>query len=337
MHTPTSSPIAVLGAGSWGTALALLLARNGSQVRLWGHDADDMRMMQRARENQRYLPGHAFPATLQPTIELTDALQGVRDVVVVVPSIAFRQMLQRLVPLISSDMRCVWGTKGLDPDTCETLDVVAQQVLGSNAVLAVLSGPSFATEVAKGLPTAVTLATRDAAFADALIARFCNDNFRLYTSDDLLGVELCGVMKNVLAIAAGMSDGLGLGANARSALLTRGIAELSRLITALGAQPQTLMSLAGIGDILLTCTTDQSRNRRLGLLVGQGKSIEAAMVEIGQVVEGFANVSQLYHLAQRHQIDMPIVNAVYGVLELHHAPRDAATALMSRKVQGTWG
>lgn len=337
MSKPTLPPIAVIGAGSWGTALALLLARNGSTVNLWGHDADDMRLMQHKRENQRYLPGYPFPATLHPKAELTDALLGVRDVVVVVPSSAFREVLSRLVPLVLPEVRCVWGTKGLDPLQCETLDAVAREVLGPRAVLAVLSGPSFASEVAKGLPTAVTLATRDEAFASELIQRFCNDNFRLYTTDDLLGVELCGVMKNVLAIAAGLSDGLSLGANARSALLTRGIAELARLLNVMGAQPQTLMSLAGIGDILLTCTTDQSRNRRFGLLLGQGKTVNEAITEIGQVVEGFANVSQLHQLAQRHNVDMPIVDAVYGVLSLHHSPQAAAQALMSRKVQGNWG
>lgn len=333
----STPPIAVLGAGSWGTALALLLARNGHEVRLWGHDASDMQLMQDARENARYLPGYIFPELLTPCLELTDALQNVRDIVLVVPSHAFRSVLERVVPLVNHETRFVWGTKGLDAQTGETLDHVARHVLGPDAVLAILSGPSFATEVAKALPTAVTLATRDEAFFGDLQARFCNDNFRLYRSDDLVGVELCGVMKNVLAIAAGMSDGLGFGANARSALLTRGLAELARLLAALGGQAQTLMSLAGIGDVILTCTTDQSRNRRFGLLIGEGRSTDEAINQIGQVVEGYYNVAQLYQLSQRYTVDMPIVAAVYSVLQGHQSPSVAAAALMSRQVQGRWG
>lgn len=337
MTKQNERPIAVIGAGSWGTALAILLARNGSVVRLWGHIRDDMLLMQKKRLNARYLPGIAFPENLTPEIELVDAIQGVRDLLIVVPSAAFRSVLARLVPLIDDDMRVVWGTKGLDSETCETLDVVAKQILGEQIPLAIISGPSFASEVAEGLPTALTLACMDGEFSQSLIDRFSNDTFRLYRSTDLIGVELCGVMKNVLAIAAGICDGLKLGANARSALLTRGVAELSRLLQVTGGDLQTLMSLAGFGDIVLTCTTDQSRNRRFGLMIGAGISINEAARKIGQVVEGYVNTTQLFRLAQKHNLDMPIVNAVYRIFQENLSPKDAATELLSRRASGAWG
>lgn len=337
MSTRNQSPIAVVGAGSWGTALALLLARNGSAVRLWGHDHDDVLLMQQQRVNSRYLPDYPFPENLSVQLELVDALQEVRDILIVVPSAAFREVVSRLVPLITQQHRVVWGTKGLDSANSETLDVIARRILGEKIALAVLSGPSFASEVAGGLPTAVTLASQDAVFSDDLVARFSNDTFRLYKSRDIIGVELCGVMKNVLAIAAGICDGLKLGSNARSALLTRGMAELDRLLQTMGGDSRTLMSLAGFGDIILTCTTDQSRNRRFGLMIGAGCSVTVAIEKVGQVVEGYVNASQLHRLSEKHQLDMPIVNTVYRILQQKIKPTAAVAELLSRKSGERWG
>ncbi len=330
------TPIAVIGSGSWGTALALLLARKGQTVRLWGNDPAQIKSMQLSGVNLRYLPTYVFPENLTPCLALEEALAGVEDVLVVVPSHGFKTVLQQAKPYFSANLRLVWGSKGLDPERCQTLHEVAQEVLGEQVPLAILSGPSFANEVAGGLPTAVTVASKSAEFIDRLFTRFGSDVFRLYRSDDVIGVELCGVVKNVLAIATGLCDGLGWGVNTRSALITRGMAELSRLLTALGGNSQTLLSLAGVGDIILTCTNDQSRNRRFGLAIGKGKPVSKALEIVGQVVEGYINSKQLYQLAQQHQVDMPIVATLYHVLYEKLGVKRAAKQLLSRDL-GQWG
>lgn len=329
LNTIKQTPIAVIGAGSWGTALAMVLARNQQPVRLWGHEADEMQKMRATRVNQKYLPDFELPAALTIALSLEEVLQEVSDVLIVVPSHAFRSVLAKAKPLFPKTVRIAWGSKGLDPESCLTLDEVAKELLGE-IPLAVLSGPSFAKEVAAELPTAVTLASNDDKFSEDLISRFQSETFRLYKSQDLLGVELCGVYKNVLAIAAGMSDGLNLGADARSALITRGIAELSRLITHCGGSKETLLGLAGIGDTILTCTTDTSRNRRFGLLIGGGLDKDAAIKQIGQVVEGYINTQQLHRLAQKHQVEMPIAAEVYRVLYENQSPQAAAKELLMR-------
>ena len=330
------SPIAVIGAGSWGTALALLLARNHQTVHLWGREIDEMRAMQNERINKHYLPEFILPANIEIKLTLAETLANVRDILLVVPSHAFRELLITLKPLLPADFRLAWGTKGLDPKSGDTLDTVVTDIFGRTIPVAVLSGPSLAGEVAKGLPTAVTLASNNEVFADELIARFYSEAFRLYKSNDMIGVELCGVFKNVLAIGAGISDGLSLGDNARSALITRGLAELARLLTAAGGQTATLMSLAGIGDIILTCTADKSRNRRFGIAIGKGHDIESAIQEIGQVVEGYANTEQLYRLSQRYSIEMPIITAVFRVIHHRLSPRQAAQELLARDGIAKW-
>ncbi|MEX0732607.1 MAG: NAD(P)H-dependent glycerol-3-phosphate dehydrogenase [Aquisalimonadaceae bacterium] len=322
-------PIAVLGAGSWGTALALVLARNGHAVRLWGHAAAHVDALTRDRENRHYLPGARFPETLTPTADLNTAMDGVRDVLVVVPSHAFRDMVTQLVQLLPDDGRLIWATKGLEARSGGLLHDVVTEVLPGHP-MAVLSGPSFAAEVARELPTAVTIASPDRRFAADMAERFHNSYFRPYTSADLVGVELGGAVKNVLAVATGIADGLTLGANTRAGLITRGLAELVRLGTALGADAGTFMGLAGVGDLILTCTDNQSRNRRLGLALGAGKSISEALKEIGQTVEGIRTAGEVHALAAARRVEMPICEQVYAVLVDGVAPEQALRALMSR-------
>lgn len=327
----TESPIAILGAGSWGTALAILLARNQQTVRLWGNDAAELETMQITRCNHHYLPDILLPENLLIQPDLEAALTDAQDILVVVPSHAFRAVLQRIKPYFNSTMRLAWGTKGLDPQSAKLLDTVVNEVFGTPFPTAVISGPSFAREVAMGLPTAVTVASNTQAFAKDLAKRLHNSTFRVYTSADVIGVEVGGAIKNILAIATGISDGLGFGANARSALITRGLAEMIRLGIALGGQLETFMGLAGVGDLILTCTDNQSRNRRFGLALGQGTSIHEAEKTIGQVVEGARNVIEAHKLAQKTQISMPITEQVYRVLYQGIAPAEAVKTLLMRE------
>lgn len=311
---PTHKPILVMGAGSWGTALALLLHRHGVAVKWWTHNESQALAINAAHENERYLPGIDVPTDLKLSSDLEGALEGVDDVLVVVPSVAFLETINRLKQLRPNGLRLVWGTKGLDADSHQLLHEVVSHLYGPDMAMAVISGPSFAKEVALGIPTAVSLACNDPEFTADLVARFHGSTFRVYANPDLTGVELCGVVKNVLAIGVGICDGFGLGANTRSALITRGLAEMTRLCLALGGQSQTAMTLAGVGDVILTCTDNQSRNRRFGLMLGQGSTAEAAKAEIGQAIEGYANVRQLYELAMQYQVDTPIINATYRIL-----------------------
>jgi glycerol-3-phosphate dehydrogenase (NAD(P)+) len=324
------TPIAVLGAGSWGTALAIRLARNGNPTTLWGHDPAQVAPLVRERVNRRYLPDAPFPDGLQATADLAAAVATARDILVVVPSHAFAATLERLAGVLRADTRLAWATKGLEPETGRLLSEVAGERLPGVAALAVVSGPTFAREVAAGLPTAVTVAANRKAFAAALSRRLHAETFRTYTSRDLVGVQLGGAVKNVLAIAAGIADGLGFGANARAALITRGLAEMLRLGRALGARRDTFMGLAGLGDLVLTCTDDQSRNRRFGLALGRGIPAAQALAEIGQVVEGRATAREVRRLAQRHGVEMPIVEQAYQVLWQQRSPRAAVHALLAR-------
>lgn len=323
-------PIAVLGAGSWGTALALALARNGREVRLWGHDSVHIARLQADRENRRHLPGAAFPDSLRAIAELPTALAGVRDILIVVPSHGFRGLLEQLPPLLGPEQRVAWATKGLDARSGNLLHEVAGEVIGPRP-LAVLSGPSFAREVADALPTAVVVASSDCAFATDLAQAFHSPSFRVYTSTDITGVELGGAVKNVLAVATGVSDGLGFGANARAGLITRGLAELMRLGAAMRADPQTLMGLSGVGDLILTCTDDQSRNRRLGLALGRGQSLEEAIAAIGQTVEAVRTAQEVHKLAARIEVEMPICEQVYRLLRGQITPLQAVQNLMQRE------
>jgi glycerol-3-phosphate dehydrogenase (NAD(P)+) len=329
-----SSPIAVLGAGAWGTALAILLARNQQAVRLWGRTPHELLAMQQARENSLYLPGAHFPDNLQVTVELSIALEGVAEILVVVPSLGFRGLLETIKPLLSKQPFLAWGTKGLEPETDKLLHEVAQDIFGIDVPLAVLSGPNFAHEVAANLPTGLTLASNNLHFAQNLRQRLHNANFRVYLSTDVAGVECCGAVKNVMAIAVGIADGLGLGANARCALITRGLAEMTRLGLVLGGKAETFTGLAGVGDLVLTATDNLSRNRRLGLLLGKGSTVEEATTEIGKVIEGLQNAPKVFALAQRLGIEMPITEQVYKVLYEKISPATAVKVLLAREPRG---
>lgn len=330
MNTVNAS-MTVIGAGSYGTALAITLARNGHTVVLWGHNPAQIQTLQRDRCNQAFLPDVPFPDTLLLEADLARALAASRDVLVVVPSHVFGDVLRQLKPHLRPDARIVWATKGLEAETGRLLQDVAREALGEAIPLAVLSGPTFAKELAAGLPTAIALAATDAQFADDLQQLLhCGKSFRVYSNPDFIGVQLGGAVKNVIAIGAGMSDGIGFGANARTALITRGLAEMSRLGSALGADPSTFMGMAGLGDLVLTCTDNQSRNRRFGIMLGQGKGVQEAQDSIGQVVEGYRNTKEVLALAQRHGVEMPITEQIYQVLYCHKDAREAALSLLGR-------
>ena len=310
------------------------LARCGSEVRLGGVLEVDL-LEQRAEigENRRYLPGVAFPENLTASSNLGECLAGARDVLVVAPSHGLRDTLKTIRPLLTGDSRVCWATKGFELHSGKLPHVVAGEVLGEGRPMAVLSGPTFAKEVAEGLPTAMTIAANDAEFAADLARALSSGNFRAYTSDDMIGVEVGGAVKNVLAIAAGMSDGLGFGANTRIALITRGLVELKRLGIALGAREETFMGLACMGDLVLTCTDDLSRNRRMGLALASGKTVEQAQEEIQQVVEGVLAAQAVKEVADELGIEMPICQQVYEILYQGKSPRDAVHELMTRALK----
>ncbi|MDM8558343.1 NAD(P)H-dependent glycerol-3-phosphate dehydrogenase [Candidatus Parabeggiatoa sp. HSG14] len=324
-------PILVLGAGSWGTALAMVLARNDNKIWLWGKNSEHVQQMKTARKNTRFLPDTSFPKTLQPIANLEEYVPQVTHILVVVPSHGFRETLNKIAPYITTQTRVCWATKGLENNTGLLLHQVAEQVLGKERLLGVLSGPSFAKEVAAGLPTAVTIASHSSQYAQDLVNLFHNHNFRPYTSTDMIGVQVGGTVKNVMAIAAGIADGLGFGANTRAALITRGLAEMVRFGIALGGQRETFMGLAGLGDLTLTCTDNQSRNRRFGYALAQGNDINQAQTHIGQVVEGVRAAYEVSRLSQQLKIDMPIVEQVNNVLQNVCTPREAVQALLSRQ------
>ena len=321
--------VTVLGAGSWGTALALLLAKNGCEVRLWDRDEEHINSLREKRVNARYLPNFPFPDRIVVYHELGASIENVTDLMMAVPSHAFREVFSKMLPHLSPAVRIAWGTKGLDV-THQLLHVVVQSLLSPSTPIAVLSGPSIAREVAAGLPTAISLASNNQSFSQDLTRYLYNEYFRVYPSDDLIGVELCGAVKNVLAIAAGISDGMSLGANARSALITRGLTEMGRLCQALGGKQKTLLELAGVGDLILTCTDDQSRNRRFGLALGKGLDRLRAEKDIGQAVEGLYNAKQVYALAKSQGVEMPITQQVYRILYENVSSRAAVEALLQR-------
>ncbi|WP_218353465.1 NAD(P)H-dependent glycerol-3-phosphate dehydrogenase [Alteromonas lipotrueiana] len=332
--TSLTDSTTVLGAGSYGTALAFCLARNNQPTWLWGRDAEHMSQLSQQRENARYLPGSRFPEALKISADLAQVVAQSRDILIVVPSHGFKAMLEALQPLLQPEHRVIWATKGLEPGSGRLLREVALDVLGDNYPLAVLSGPTFAKEMVAGLPTAISLSSHDEALIDSFAAKLhCSKTFRVYKNPDFIGVQLGGAVKNVIAIGAGLADGLGFGANARTALITRGLAELTRLGVRLGAQPETFMGMAGLGDLVLTCTDNQSRNRRFGLALGAGKQVDEAMAEIGQVVEGFRNTEEVHTLAARVGVEMPICEQIYAVLYEGKMPKEAALALLSRSLK----
>ena len=282
------------------------------------------------RANERYLPGVSFPENLHPEPDLVACLDRVRDILIVVPSHGLRETLKTIKPMLAPDIRICWATKGFELSTGRLPHQVAEDILGPDRPMAVLSGPTFAKEVAAGLPTAMTIAANDSGFASDLAEEISGENFRAYTGDDMIGVEVGGAVKNVLAIAAGLSDGLGFGANTRIALINRGLVEMTRLGLALGAKQDTFMGLAGMGDLVLTCTDNLSRNRRMGLALASGKTIEEAQEEIQQVVEGVLAAKAVKGVAERLSVDMPICLSLYEILYEGLSPRDAVSALMGR-------
>lgn len=323
--------VAVLGAGSWGTALAIQLARNGHRVLLWMRSPEQAGQMQARRENTAFLPGIRLPDQIEPTASLEDAVRGSDYVMLAVPSHAFAELLDQVRPLLGAGQGLSWACKGFEPGTGRLLHEVAQERLPGGTPLAAVTGPSFATEVARALPTAVTVAGTDEAYSAAVARLLHGGCMRAYSSTDLVGAELGGAIKNVLAVATGISDGMGLGDNARAALITRGLAEMMRLGQALGARPETLTGLAGMGDLVLTCTGDLSRNRRLGLALGRGDSIEQALADIGQVVEGVGAAAEVHRLAEAHGLSMPISEQVYGILYQGWSPEECVRRLLARE------
>jgi glycerol-3-phosphate dehydrogenase (NAD(P)+) len=322
----------VVGAGSWGTALAIQLAREGHPTRLWGRDSGQLQAMRRARRNERYLPDAAFPDSLSIADDLGQALGEARDALIAVPSHAFRATLELIEPHVSAGTRVAWATKGFEISSGLLPHQVALEVLGERPG-AVLSGPTFAKEVGAGLPTAMTVASRDEPFAKQLALRLSGPNFRAYTQTDIMGVEVGGAVKNVIAIGSGIADGMGFGANTRVALITRGLAEMMRLGVKLGAARDTFMGLAGLGDLVLTCTDDQSRNRRFGMALGQGRSLREAQNDIHQVVEGLSAARAVHDVAQRLKVDMPICQEIYRIMHEGKEVRTVVQALMGREVR----
>lgn len=327
--TPT---IAVIGAGSWGTALAVLLARNGANVTLWGHEKDVMEHMISVRENETFLPDTDFPDSLNPVVELNDAIDQANEVLIVVPSHAFNSVLTALKNTGKPIESLSWASKGFNPQDSRLLSELAEEHF-PNASHAVVSGPTFANELAEGLPTAITVASRSTNHADRLTRYLHSDSCRAYTSDDIIGVQIGGAAKNVMAIAAGISDGLNFGANARAALITRGLAEITRLGLKLGGKPDTFMGLAGLGDLVLTCTDNQSRNRRMGLALARGLTVDQAKLEIGQEVEGVGTAREVVHKARQLGVEMPISEQAYNVLYEGLDPAQAVKNLLSRDLK----
>ncbi len=325
----------VLGAGSWGTALGALLAGKGFEVTAWDKDPAVLEDVAKRHRNERYLPGLALPAGLHATPDVQKALEGAELVVMAVPSHAVRQATIEAKRHVHAGTPIVCVAKGIELETLMTMSEVMEDVLPVqlHPYLAVLSGPSFAKEVAKGLPTAVTVAARWERIARQVQDAFHTKTFRPYTSNDVMGCEIGGCVKNVVAIAAGISDGLGFGANALAALITRGLAEISRLAVRKGANPLTLSGLAGLGDLVLTCSSDLSRNRTVGRGLAEGKTAEAIQKELGQVAEGVRNAKSARELARRLGVEMPITETIYRVLYEGVPPRDAVTAIMMRETK----
>lgn len=329
--TAAKPAVAILGAGSWGTALAALIARHGHATVLWGRDASTIAAIDGRHENPRYLPGIPLPDTLRATTDLAIAMAGCDLVLVVVPSHAFAETLRLLAPLRPAHAGVAWATKGFEPGSGRFLHEVADELLPPGVPLAVVTGPSFAKEVAAGLPTALTVHSDTPDFAQQVADALHGPAFRAYTGEDMLGAELGGAMKNVLAVATGVADGMNLGLNARAGLITRGLNEMLRLNLAIGGKAETLMGLAGLGDLVLTCTGDLSRNRRLGLALGRGQSIEDAVREIGQVVESIQTAEEVMRQASRHGIELPISSNVRDVLKGDITPSEGLKRLMSRE------
>lgn len=331
---------AIIGAGSWGTALALLLAEKGVEVSLWGHRPEHVRLLQEERENKTYLPGHPFPPTLQPTESLKEALTGVGTICMVVPSHTYRQVFCKVLEHAPEGVTYVSATKGIENESLKTMTQVMADCLAETGVspapLAVLSGPSFAKEVAAKVPTAITIGCADTGAVEALQQLFSTEYFRVYTSSDIIGLEISAALKNIIAIGAGICDGLEFGSNARAAAITRGLAEMTRLGTLLGASQQTFFGLSGLGDLVLTCTGELSRNRYVGIELGKGRSLESIIDSMTMVAEGIKTTRSVYDLVRNLEVEMPILEQVYQVLYEGKDCRAVVKDLFSRELKPEW-
>ena len=325
--------LGVIGAGSYGTALALSTASKGIPVMLWCRDPDTAKKLQTQRENSKYLPGIRFSDFLDVTSDLKELMDCCRDLLIVVPSHTFAGVLNSVKSYLKPEHRIAWATKGMDLESGKLLSEVVENILGSNVPMAALSGPTFAVELARGLPTAIAVAGTDEKFNKDFIELMHTKTFRIYESSDLLGLQLGGSIKNVIAIGAGLSDGLGFGANARTALISRGLAEMIRFGVAFGATEKAFMGLSGLGDLILTCTDNQSRNRRFGVLLGKGNSCKEALKSIGQVVEGYTMCKIMKRLSTELDVQMPICNEVYEIIYNGKPGLEAAKSLLGRSLK----
>lgn len=327
--------VAMIGAGSWGTALALLLARKGCPVTLWDFNTDHVAQLAIDRENKRHQPGHLFPDTLQMNNSLAGAVAGADCVVMVVPSHGYRAVYRQVYPHLLDGTLVVSAVKGIEIESGMTMtQIMAAEDQGKKHIpLGVLSGPSFAAEVAERQPTAVTVAFADPQAAEAVQQLFSTDFFRVYTSSDVIGLEISAAMKNVIAIAAGICDGLNYGLNTRAALITRGLAEITRLGVAMGGEPHTFAGLGGLGDLVLTCTGNLSRNRTVGLKLGSGLSLEQALSEMKMVAEGVKTTKSCYNLARSRLVEMPILEQMYQILYHDKRCQDAVVELFQRDLK----
>jgi len=328
--------LSVIGAGAWGTALAIVLAPRFSRVKLWVYEEDLAHRMKTSRENDAYLPGCPLPAIVEPVHDLAAALEGADVVLSVVPSHLVRGLYQRMLPFVTESMLFVSATKGLENDTLLRMSQVLHEVLQARFAprVAVVSGPSFANEVAHFEPTALVVASADGSTAERIQAAFSGPTFRLYTSSDTVGVELGGSVKNVVAVGAGVLFGLGLGHNAMAALITRGLAEMTRLAVAMGGRVQTMAGLAGLGDLVLTCTGDLSRNRSVGVGLAHGRKLPEIVHSMKTVAEGIKTTNAVVDLARRYSVDMPISQEMYRMLHSGASPREAIQRLMERSLKG---
>tara|TARA_A100000164_G_C21944077_1_gene792519 strand:+ start:6088 stop:7086 length:999 start_codon:yes stop_codon:yes gene_type:complete len=324
--------IAIVGSGSWGTALASHFAKLGHNVLIWGIDEKEILEINSNKSNKKYLPSYQLPKGINASLELEHVLKNTTETIVAVPSHAFRETLSRISKNKHLIKSLSWATKGFEIETGKLLNSIAEEELGEDIVTAVLSGPTFALEVAKGLPSAITIASDDRAYCKKMAELITSESFRAYTSNDIIGVEVGGSVKNILAIAAGISDGLGFGANTRAALITRGLSEIIKLGTKLGADKDTFTGLSGIGDLILTCSDNQSRNRRFGIELAKGKNIKAAQKAIGQTIEGCLASIATYNISKKLNIEMPITHEVYKIIYENETPENAIRRLMTRPI-----
>ncbi len=330
-------PVAVIGAGSWGTALTKLVGDQGRPVFFWGHRKEHVLAIRACRENKDYLPGFLLGDAVNPVTEISEAVEGRKIIIMVVPSHVFRAVFQQLVPFLKKDVHILSATKGIENGTLMTMTQVMEDVLGAavrTVQLGVLAGPSFAEEVAAGKPTAVTVAAKSKKASQFFQQHLFTEKFRVYAGVDVIGLELGGALKNIVAIAAGICDGLGYGANTRAALITRGLAEITRLGVKMGATPLTFSGLGGLGDLVLTCTGDLSRNRMVGLQLGRGKTLSTILAEMNMVAEGVKTTKSARDLARKMAVEMPILEQVYQILYRDKSCAAAVNDLLTRNLKG---